>query len=435
MKPWRLILFLAWRNVLRYRRRTIQSFLILFLGALSVMLIDAFLRGYAANSSERVVSLSGHVDAHADGYLENVDAMPLDLAIPDVGATTETMLSAAANAGSGTYVPIAAPSVTTGCMLSNGDLSRPSLVLATDPFARSAAGGSAPNPLLDGVPASVLSGSSYGGTVRRGAVLDEKYAKRLGLAPGDPLILLGNDAYGSFSMLETLVIAVVREASLPLEAGCVVDLETFAPTFGLEGRATAVSLWFASPDYSSLADSAAEPGAARAVADALAAVDGVEVRNFREISETYTAIFRFLDGFLAGMMAVFAIVAAVGMTNAILLSVQNRVKDLGTLRAIALTSRQAGMLVYAETVITSIAAAAAALIVGVVSVFVMNRVGFGIGFAYSDLGSALPDTIRPMILPARLATIAAVSAVFPLVAAFLPARSVRRMTIRESIGY
>ena len=280
----------------------------------------------------------------------------------------------------------------------------------------------------------MVAGRFYGKPDEGGAILDEKYARKLGLGPGDPVILLGNDAYGSFSMMETTVIGVAREASLPGEAGCVVDLAGFSPVFGLEGKATALSLWFRSERDGRLLPGSAEGPAARAVLDRLASMPALEPRPFSEISASYTAMFEFLDVFMAGMMAIFGIVASVGIANAILLSVQERTRDLGTLRAIALTSRQAGMLVQAETLMTGIGAALCAFGLGLLVVWLAERTGVGIRIDISEVGAALPETLRPRLYPGRVAAIAAMTAVFPVLAAVLPSAMARKLTIRESLG-
>ena len=80
MKSIQFIAYLAWRNVVRYRKRTLQSFLILFFGTFCIMLVDSYMKGYSASSIERVVSQSGHLDVHASGYLDSAEAMPLDQA-------------------------------------------------------------------------------------------------------------------------------------------------------------------------------------------------------------------------------------------------------------------------------------------------------------------------------------------------------------------
>lgn len=435
MNSAKLIVFLAWRNVLRYRKRTIQSFLILFCGAFCVMLIDAYMKGFTANSIERVVSQCGHIDVHATGYLDSAEAMPLDLVIADADSVMDTMLTAAAAATSPGVRTIVSPSVQTGCMLSNGEISKPAAVLAAEPYARSSFGGTAlANSLLSNARSAIVAGHFFLDPAEQGALLDGKFASRLGLTVGDSLILLGNDAYGSFSMMEVNIIGLVREATLPGEAGCVVDMASFAPVFGMEGKTAAISLWFVSGDGKEILGSKAEPAAIQAVMTALRKNPGLETRPFSVISSSYSAMFEFLDIFLAGMMAIFIIVAGVGMTNAILLSVQDRVRDLGTLRAIALSSRQAGALIYAETLITSLAAALAALGLGMLTIWVLQVSGLGIKFNFSDIGVSFPDSIRPKLFPLRLLAISAMSAAFPLLAAALPARSVRKLTIRECFG-
>ncbi|GEM_PF-1994134 len=445
MNSIKLVLFLAWRNVLRYRKRTIQSFLILFCGAFCIMLIDAYMKGFAASSIERVVSQSGHLDVHAAGYMDSAEAMPMDLVIDNADGVMETMLSAAAAAATPGTGIILSPSALTGCMLSNGETSKPAAVLAAEPYARVSPKGRAPaaaqasalapsNPMLSDARSAIVAGHYFLDPAEQGALLDEKFAGRLGLTVGDSLILLGNDAYGSFSMMETKIIGVVREASLPEGTGCVVDLASFAPVFGLEGKAAAISLWFVSGDAMKPLGSEAEPAAVRSVMAALKGNANLEARPFSAISSSYAAMFEFLDIFLAGMMAIFVLVAGVGMTNAILLSVQDRVRDLGTLRAIALSSRQAGALIYAETLITSLAAALAALGLGMLAIWILQVSGLGLRFEFSEIGANFPDSIRPQLFPMRLLAISAMSAAFPLLAAALPARGARKLTIRECLG-
>jgi ABC-type antimicrobial peptide transport system permease subunit len=114
--------------------------------------------------------------------------------------------------------------------------------------------------------------------------------------------------------------------------------------------------------------------------------------------------------------------------------VQDRVKDLGTLRAIALTSRQAALLVYAETLITGVLAALCSLAVGIVTIRLLENVQYSFDFELSSIGSSLPNSIRPTLFIVRLVTISAISAIFPILAAIIPAHMAQKLTIRESLG-
>jgi ABC-type lipoprotein release transport system permease subunit len=121
MKTLPLTSFLALRNVVRYKRRNLGTFSILFCGALCIMLVDAFMTGFARDTRERLVASCGHVDAHAPGYLESAEASPLDLCVPEAGAALATMLRAAASVSDRRSVCVAAASLTTGGLVSDGE--------------------------------------------------------------------------------------------------------------------------------------------------------------------------------------------------------------------------------------------------------------------------------------------------------------------------
>ena len=421
--------FLAARNVRRYWKRSLQSFLILFCGALCVMVVDSFLRGFAQSASVQIVNESGHLDVHAPGYLESAEATPLDLAVPDVQETARWLISAASQkAAPGTRV-VAASSILTGCMIANGETSRGALVWGVDVEALGE-GKKVLNPALTDLPTKVTSGRFFQGPEDRGLLLDAKVASRLGTSPGSSVILVGTDAFGSFAMVEVPVLGIVASGALPGGAGALADRQSLGSGLGMENSATAVSLWFLDANTMAVLGSKAEPQAAEA-AVAAARAQGLQARPFAEISAGSVAMFEFLDLFLGGMMAVFAVVAGVGTANAILLSVQDRVKDLGTLRAIALSSRQAGRLIYCETLLVGIAAATAALTVGTLLVWTLETTGMAITFDLSKISFGLPDDLRPAFFPDRIALLALVSAIFPLVAAILPARAASKLTVRE----
>lgn len=435
MKQFGFIIFLAWRNCVRYRKRTMQSFLILFCGAVSIMLVDAYMKGYAASSMERVIETSGLLDAHALGYLDSADAMPLDLAIDDADAVMDLMISVAAKNLSKGAIPFAAASIDTGCVISNGEVSRAVRVCAADAYAKTLPNAMPSiNPVFWKASKSIISGRFFAGGSESGAILDAKYAEKLSLKAGDTLILLGNDAYGSFSMLETPILGIAREGSLPGEAGCAIDRASFSGPFGLAGKTTAIALWFTKDGGKTLLGRDDEGIASEQVVQSLGKLPLIEVRTFSQIAASYVAMFEFLDIFLFGMMAIFAIVAIVGMCNAILLSVQDRTKDIGTLRAIAITSRQAGFLIYAETLITGAAAAFAALAVGFILVHILAAGRIGIRFELSDMGAALPEMIIPGLFPFRLFAISGLCTALPVLAALLPARTARKLTVRECLS-
>lgn len=434
MKTIKLLFFLGWRNVIRYRKRTIQTFLVLFLGTLSIMIVDSFMQGYRESSVRRIVLEEGHLDIHGRGYLESAGGMPLDKTVRDLGALSAKMSSASEPVLIPGTSMILAPCIETGCLVSDGNASRAAMVLATDFVSASSDGVLCANPLLENVSNSLIEGRFPESGDRSVAIIDEKIASKLNIETGDEVILSGSDAFGSFSMTSAVVIGIVHKDSLPGGFGCVTDIAAFAPAFGLDDQCTKLIGWVCGPDGSVLPSGSAGEAVFSAMQNAIGTDERYEARPFPEISAGYDAMFDFLNFFLSGMLGVFAIVAIVGITNAILLSVQDRVRDLGTLRAIAVTSGHASALIYIETLITGCLASACAFAVGALTIGILVKTGIGIRFELSDIGSALPDMLKPAFYPLRTVSFAVFSAVFPLAAAVLPARRAGKLTIRECLA-
>lgn len=431
-----LIFFLARRNVRRYWRRGLQCFLVLFAGAACVMLIDSFMRGFKAQAAERVVAQSGHADAYAPGYVESMDAFPLDLAIDRVDESMELMRSAAATEAAERGAPLevlSAASIIAGALLSNGEESVPVVLAGIQAYAEGGVGNAPANPAATRALESMERGRYFASPLETGAVIDAKRAERLGLGPGDMAILICSDATGSFAMFETKVIGVARTDSLPMGAACVVDLGSLASALDMEGKATSASLWFARSgrEGAELLPPEALPDAAAAAIRAAESA-GLRGRPFAEISATSIAMFKFLDAFILGMLAIFVLVAGAGMANTILLSVQDRVRDMGTLRAIALTSRGTGLLVTLETLIIGFAASLAAFVAMSPLIMALERTGVGFVFNYASVSRDLPSEIRPIFEPLRSAFIALTGVLVSLVAAVMPIRKAMRLTVRES---
>lgn len=431
------IIFLATRNVKRYWKRSVQTFAIIFVGALCIMLVDSFMRGFSVSTIDRIVAQSGHLDVHAHGYLDSAEAYPLDIAVAAAEGTERAMLSATLGLTDKGTKAVAAASVSTAGMLSNGETSSAGGVYGTEPFAMDTRGERVvPNPALRQCEDRLLRGRFFDGPGDTGAIIDEKLARKLGLEPGKGVILIGTDSYGSFGMAEIPVIGIVKEGCLPEGAACLTDLSSLQSALGMEGSACSIALWFGKdgPGGFAALGTESEKKAVRSVLSEMAD-RGLEARPFSAIAAEYSAMFDFLTYFMMGMTLVFALVAGAGMANAILLSVQDRSKDLGTLRAIALSSRGTGLLVMAETFIVGTLASLCAFAMGIIAIWILERTGLSFTFQPgAKNGSGFASTIRPLLGPGRLGVIAIICGVFPIVSAIFPIRVASKLTVREALA-
>lgn len=132
------------------------------------------------------------------------------------------------------------------------------------------------------------------------------------------------------------------------------------------------------------------------------------------------AVFSILVGFSA-------VIAAVGMVNTLSLSVLQRTRELGLLRALGFTARQLRGMIRAEALQLS----AAALLVGLVL-----GIGYGWAGAQSLLGSAagVPGLVLPVVPIWLLVAVAASAAVLTVVASVAPSRRATRIVPVEALA-
>ena len=116
------------------------------------------------------------------------------------------------------------------------------------------------------------------------------------------------------------------------------------------------------------------------------------------------------------------VVSLFGMVNTLVLSVFERTRELGMLRAIGMTRRQARRMIRHESVITALIGAA---------------LGLGLGvFLAALVTQAMSDYGIPMTLPVgTLAAFTLVAILAGIGAAIMPARRASRLNVLDALHY
>ena len=76
------VLKIAWRNLLRYQRRTILTAFLITVGIVAVLLFIALAGSFKSMMVGQITdSMLGHLQVHRKGYVASIDNLPLNLNI------------------------------------------------------------------------------------------------------------------------------------------------------------------------------------------------------------------------------------------------------------------------------------------------------------------------------------------------------------------
>jgi putative ABC transport system permease protein len=148
----------------------------------------------------------------------------------------------------------------------------------------------------------------------------------------------------------------------------------------------------------------------------------VEVRNQQELKENQEEQINQLLGLIYALLALAVIVSLFGIANTLALSIHERTRELGMLRAIGMSRRQVRTMVRYEAVITALIGALLGMVIGVIFAALIAQ-------PLKDEGFTLSYPIGQLAFMLVFAAIAGVLAAIP------PARRASRLDVLESLHY
>ena len=242
-----------------------------------------------------------------------------------------------------------------------------------------------------------------------GAVVEKDLAKDKGLSVGS--LLTVETPQGEKLELTVRGIYEQRDFGVWLRS-VLISREAFEKWFPRAGDA------FTFVDVDGAPSSAAEKSLERAAA----AFPDAKVQTMDEFVENQSGGVDILLNLLYVLLALSVIVSFFGMVNTLALSVFERTRELGLLRAVGMTRRQARRMIRHESVITALIGAALGMPLGVFLAALVTKALEGEGVVF-----ALP---APTLVVFLLVAVAA-----GVLAAILPARRAARLNVLEALQY
>ena len=403
-----LLVVHALLNVVHNLRRTIAALVIIALGTGLLFLSHAYLQGLYAILSFGIRNQSGDLQLHHPEYDHaSVTVQPL---VPgDVLARVEPLLAALPE------VRMTSRELLFGGLFQSGAHSTgvSGIGLETDRLHR----GSASRRLL--VAGRDL---AYGDDAH--TMIGEGVAHQLAAEPGQRGTLQVYTAAGEEQRLEVQVKGTIRTGSSFHDAYAVYVPLPFARRLLDTGGAHRILLFLRREG---------QLGAVQARLQELIAAHELPlaVSSWRDVQEFYDQLKSFYDVLFTFVIVVVTLLSMVAIFEILSVSFLERMRELGSLRAIGTTRAQLLLLLLVEALATYLLGAALALGLGLAAGAIINAAGI----TFVPIGSNLPVPLYVDLKLRYFPVPAAITLLMTAAAAVVPLLRTARMSIAEVLRY
>ncbi|MFL5349258.1 MAG: ABC transporter permease [Hyalangium sp.] len=400
---------LAVRNVARNRRRSLITLSAVLLGVTAVLVTRGIMDGFLRMVVDDVVQgRTGALQIHPAGYMASIEALPLEPSLPYDEALLSRIQAVPGVAGvSGHLIfsGLVSNGLSQTTFLGRGlDLAREKQAVPRFGVEVRAGG----RVLAPGDHAQALLGSELARSFK--AVPTNQKAEGM----VDRVTLAASSPKGRANSLDVAVEGLT-ESTLPFENKRVVavPLKLAQELLGMEGRVT------------ELAVAVEDLGELDQVAERLRAALGpaYEVHTWQELQPFVRDILRRQKFMLALISTILFVIILTGIINTMLMSVFERVREIGTMLAVGVRRRQVLGLFLLEAAVLGLVGGVGGVGLGAAIVGVLAARGI----AMENLGTGGPVLLRPELDLPFVAMAFAVAVVGAVVAAAWPAWKASRL--------
>jgi ABC-type lipoprotein release transport system permease subunit len=397
---------MAYRDLVRNRRRTVITFIAIALGLTLVIFLNGLLTGVLNTILQDTIRLeSGHIQLRADSY----EAVKTSLLWRDLLNNADEL---AAQAAAMPEVKAASPILWANGILGTASESTGVRVSGIDPASA----------LFEPVREGVAAGEFLSENGRNEILIGQRLAEELGVGVGDRINLAVGNPDGLPEEGSFTIVGLLNTGFPGIDnANVFLSLSQAQSITGSGSRASTVRILLHDVDDSDKVIAALQtPG--------VTALDWKELNEFLvTTAETGAAVY-------AIFYAIIFLVVAVIIANTLLMSVFERTREIGILAALGMKGRQIMTLFLFEAVILGLVGCLFGLILGGLLVWYFSNAGIYFG-DYGDIAGsmALGSYLYTAMVPEKLFSMAFWMMVVIIVVSLYPAWYAARLQPVEAL--
>lgn len=405
---------IALRNLFRNPRRTILNVVAIAVGILIILTMKGWIGGLAQAAYTTQIDLdTAHVQVLHRGYQDEARRLPLDLRLRDWPSVARVVADLPGVTGVSARLDF-------GGQVTNGETAFNVSFRGVDPQGLAQ---------VSTLP-SVTEGSWFADD--NSVLLGSGMANKLGLGPGDPVFLTALDQYGVRNFVEGTVSGVFTSGYGIFDDGVVfVTLAKAQETLALgPGDATRVVVKFQSID-----DLGARVDQVRRAVGGLEEGADLVTEPWRTFAQSLVGTIESRVAIISGLWSILILLVVIGILNSMSMAVQERFREIGTLRAIGMNRKTLQRMFLAEGFFLGLAGG----LVGLVGAGILAVLGltYGIdirGFIPRELPIPLVSVMYPVYAIWDFPLFALFAALLATLGSVLPARRAGKLVIRDALG-
>lgn len=297
----------AWLNTRRNRRRSLVTVAIAALGTAAILLAGGFALSTYQGLAEASARTTGHLVLARTAQFDGFEDTPLQHGLTDAQALRQRLLADPA-------VRQVLPRVEFGGLISNGDKSVIMMGVGIEPDAEFAVKG----PFL-----TVQAGRELAGAERGAVMLGAGLARNLKAQPGASLTLLAGTTEGAMNALDVTVAGVVSTGVPEIDQRLVYTDVATAQRLLVTDRVSSLGIFLDRME-------ATLPARARLGAS----LPDLALRTWEEQAPFYRSVRALYNRIFGALGLIIGVIVVVVVANAMAMSVIERTREIGTLRAL-----------------------------------------------------------------------------------------------------
>jgi len=365
----KFIFTLAMKNLARYKRRTAITAIAIALGLMMYIIVDSMLLGVEQESVRNLIWYeTSSVRIHQKDYWPDRLLFPLEKGIENPGEVIDLLKKGGWTATERTMFKA-------DMILYNDDFGEDGnlsvMVTAIDP--------ETDNQVFD-FEGTLIEGRLLNKGEKDGMLMGSWLAEDIGAKVGYWVTLVTRGNGGFFEAVDLQVVGILNCPNPNVNRTLLmVDKDNADAFLGMEGSVTEIDVLL--PAHAEV-DSEVQKIQASLVSDGL---DTLEARSWRELAKDYLAIAEAKRGGTGIILFLVFIIAAVGISNTMLMAMYERTRELGMMRAMGMKDNDIRLSFIFEAGGIGLVGALVGIALGALANIFIANVGINIGFLLRDM--------------------------------------------------